>query len=204
MGRLIVVSNRLSFSLLREGDELTFSPSAGGLATALTSYIERRRTEDPSFECLWVGWPGAAVDEPERETVRRRALAERQAYPVFLSDEEIEAGYNGLSNSTLWPLLHDLPSYTHYHEDELAAYRRANDEGARAVRAVARPRAVVWVRDSQRLLVPNPLSQRAPSPSIGFFVHTPFPSFDVFRMLPTRWRREVLEGMLGADLIGFH
>src|SRR5690606_34400355 len=163
MGRLIVVSNRLSFSLLREGDELTFSPSAGGLATALTSYIERRRTEDPSFECLWVGWPGAAVDEPERETVRRRALAERQAYPVFLSDEEIEAFYNGFSNSTLWPLFHYFPSYTHYDEDEFAAYRRANEEFAKAVLEVARPGDVVWVHDYQLLLVPNLLRQRAPS-----------------------------------------
>ncbi|HEU5077460.1 MAG TPA: bifunctional alpha,alpha-trehalose-phosphate synthase (UDP-forming)/trehalose-phosphatase [Polyangiaceae bacterium] len=204
MGRLIVVSNRLSFSLVREGDELTFSSSSGGLATALTSYIERRRAEDPSFECLWVGWPGSSVAKGEQEEVRRRALAEHRAYPVFMSDEDIEAFYNGFSNSTLWPLFHYFPSYTHYDEDQFSAYCRANEVFAEAVLEVARPGDVVWVHDYQLLLVPNLLRKRSPALSIGFFLHIPFPSFEVFRLLPTRWRREILEGMLGADLVGFH
>lgn len=204
MGRLIVVSNRLSFSLVKEGDEFAFTPSAGGLATALTSYIERRRVEDPGFECLWVGWPGVSVDEGEQEEVRRRALVERQAYPVFLSDECIEAFYNGFSNSTLWPLFHYFPSYTHYDEDQFSAYRRANEVFSEAVLTVARPGDVVWVHDYQLLLVPNLLRKKAEALSIGFFLHIPFPSFEVFRLLPTRWRREILEGMLGADLVGFH
>jgi len=204
MGRLIVVSNRLSFSLVREGDELAFVSSAGGLATALTSYIERRRTEDPDFECLWVGWPGAVVGESEQEEVRRRALAERQAWPVFLSDEDIEAFYNGFSNSTLWPLFHYFPSYTQYDEEQFSAYRRANEAFAEAALEVVRPGDVVWVHDYQLLLVPNMLRKRAATLSIGFFLHIPFPSFEVFRLLPTSWRREILEGMLGADLVGFH
>jgi len=204
MGRLIVVSNRLSFSLVREGDELAFAPSAGGLATALTSYIDRRRADDPDFECLWVGWPGAAVGASEQEEVRRRALAERQAYPVFLSDDAIEAFYNGFSNCTLWPLFHYFPSYTLYDEDQFSAYRRANEAFAEAVLEVARAGDVVWVHDYQLLLVPNLLRTRAPTLSIGFFLHIPFPSFEIFRLLPTRWRREILEGMLGADLVGFH
>lgn len=204
MGRLIIVSNRLSFSLAKDGDELVFSPSAGGLATALTSYIERKRATDPGFECLWVGWPGASVDESEQEDVRRRMGAERQAYPVFLTDQEIEAFYHGFSNSTLWPLFHYFPSYTQYDEEQFSAYRRANEAFAEAVLQVTRPGDVVWVHDYQLLLVPNLLRARAPNLSIGFFLHIPFPSFEVFRLLPTRWRKEILEGMLGADLVGFH
>ena len=204
MARLIVVSNRLSFSLVRQDGTLSFSPSAGGLATALSSYLERRRAEDPVFECIWVGWPGMAVEEAEQEEVRRRAASDHQAYPVFLSDEDVEQFYDGFSNSTLWPIFHYFPSYAQYDEAEFAAYRRANEAFAEAVREVARPDDVVWVHDYQLLLVPHLLRKHLPNLHIGFFLHIPFPSFEVFRLLPTSWRRELLEGMLGADLIGFH
>lgn len=204
MARLIVVSNRLSFSLVRQDGALSFSPSAGGLATALSSYLERKRAEDPAFECIWVGWPGTAVDEGEQEEVRRRALDEHRAYPVFLREDDVEQFYDGFSNSTLWPIFHYFPSYAQYSEAEFAAYCRVNEMFAEAVREVVRPDDVVWVHDYQLLLVPNLLRKHMPTLQIGFFLHIPFPSFEVFRLLPTKWRRELLEGMLGADLVGFH
>jgi len=204
MARLIIVSNRMSFSLVRGDGKLEFSPSAGGLATALSSYLERQRASDPSFECIWVGWPGSRVEEGEQEEVRVRALAEHQSYPVFLEPEDVEPFYDGFCNSTLWPLFHYFPSYAKYDEKEFVAYRRVNEAFARAVLEVMRPDDIVWVHDYQLLLVPQLLRRDAPTATIGFFLHIPFPSFEVFRQLPTRWRRDLLEGMLGADLIGFH
>src|SRR5690606_12134218 len=147
MARLIVVSNRLSFSLVQQDGATSFLPSAGGLATALSSYLERKRAEDPDFECLWVGWPGAEVDEGEREEVRKRALAEYQSVPVFLGSDDVQQFYDGFSNSTLWPVFHYFPSYAQYSETEFDAYRRVNQAFADAVLEVVRPGDVVWVHD---------------------------------------------------------
>jgi trehalose 6-phosphate synthase/phosphatase len=204
MARLIIVSNRLAFSLVQEGDEFVLSPSSGGLATALSSYLERRRAEDPEFECVWVGWPGASVDDARKASLRERAFAEQRAHLVFLEEQDLDAFYHGFCNSTLWPLFHYFPSYARYDEAQFAAYRRVNEAFARAVLEIARPGDLVWVHDYQLLLVPHMLRREAPDLSIGFFLHIPFPNFEVFRHLPTKWRRELVTGMLGADLIGFH
>src|SRR5688572_3024401 len=203
MARLIVVSNRLSSSLKREGDTWTFAPSAGGLATALSSYLERRRAADPNFECIWVGSPGTSV-EPDEQPEVRRLLAQHGSSPVFLSEDDIHGFYEGFCNSTIWPLFHYFPSYTQYHEAEFSAYTRVNRAFAQAVLDLAKPGDLIWVHDYHLLLVPRLLRAEAPDLTIGLFLHIPFPSFEVFRQLPTRWRRELLQGMLGADLVGFH
>lgn len=204
MARLVVVANRLSFSVKQEGDRLSLSSSAGGLATALSSYIERARAEDPDFECIWVGWPGATIGAEFEQPLREQALQEHGAYPVFLQEAETEAFYHGFSNSTLWPLFHYFPSYARYDQNDWETYRRVNHIFCDAILDILRPGDVVWVHDYQLLLLPQMIRKRAPGARIGFFLHIPFPNFEVFRHLPTRWRREILAGMLGADLIGFH
>lgn len=204
MTRLIVISNRLPFSL-KAGDreeEYELVPSAGGLVSALSSYIERRSAEDPHFEYLWVGWPGVSVPPNHESGVSARMRA-RRAHPVFLTEAEMDAFYHGFCNSTLWPLFHYFPSYTQYSEEQWETYQRVNRLFCEACLGVIRPGDVVWVHDYHLLLLPQMLRERGHGAQIGFFLHIPFPSFEIFRYLPTRWGRALLEGMLGADLIGF-
>ncbi len=196
MGQFIVVSNRLPVTILREGDQFRFKPSVGGLATALSSVMEGRKF-------IWLGWPGLPREEFEGQKERvERSLAELGCCPVCLSKEELESFYYGFSNRTLWPLFHYFLQYTIFDSHFWEGYVRVNQEYAQKVVEIAEEEATIWVHDYQLLLLPYLLRQKLPKASIGFFLHIPFPSYEVFRVLP--WRIEILEGLLGADLIGFH
>jgi len=205
MPRLIVISNRLPFSIKSstEPGVYEFVPSSGGLVSALSSYIERRSAEDPQFECVWVGWPGGTVELSDQAAVRSQMMQERRAQPVFLTEPEMDSFYHGFCNSTLWPLFHYFPSYTGYSEEQWETYQRVNRIFCETALEIIQPGDVVWVHDYQLLLLPKMLRERAGDVQIGFFLHIPFPSFEIFRYLPGRWRQALLEGMLGADLIGF-
>lgn len=202
--RLIVVSNRLPFTLQRGEQGATLVPSSGGLVTALSGYLERRRRDDASLDFVWAGWPGAELEAQELDELRTRAHEEHGAYPIALAAADMDRFYQGFCNSTLWPLFHYFPTYTTYNEEDWLTYRRVNEQFCDALLELARPGDEIWVQDYQLLLLPRLLREKLPDASIGFFLHIPFPSFEVFRMLPTPWRRELLEGVLGANLIGFH
>jgi len=204
MSRLVVVSNRLPFTVERQGEEFRFSASAGGLVSALGAYIDGRRQSEPDFECIWLGWPGGDVPEESEAALREVALGEHGAMPVFLSVAEVHEFYHGFCNNTLWPLFHYFPSYTDYDPKHFDVYVRINRRFADAILAILQPGDTVWVHDYQLLLLPGMLRAGAPEATIGFFLHIPFPSYEVFRLLPSPWRRELLAGMLGADLVGFH
>jgi trehalose 6-phosphate synthase/phosphatase len=203
--RLVIVSNRLPFSISMDNDHVAFHPSAGGLVTGLASFQEsREHTSALPSEYLWVGWPGSSVDDSLREQVTQEALAKFQAYPVFLTEEQMEKFYLGFCNATIWPLFHYFTSYAVYQPPFWEQYKQINQLFADALNAVLRPDDIVWVHDYHLMLLPRLLKARHSPLSVGFFLHIPFPSFEVFRLLPGEWRREILEGILGADLIGFH
>lgn len=204
MSRLIVVSNRLPFSFRRSETGIELGAASGGLVTALSGYIRRRREADSSFECVWAGWPGAEVDPTETDELRETARRDHGAYPILLSTEEMEQFYHGFCNSTLWPLFHYFPSYAVYREDDFATYRKVNELFCEAVLELVQPGDEIWIHDYHLLLLPQLLREKLPHASIAFFLHIPFPSFEVLRQLPTRWRAELLRGVLGADVIGFH
>ncbi len=204
MTRLIVVSNRLPFSLRRGPTGIELAPSSGGLVSALSSYIQRRKAEDATFECVWAGWRGAEVEASVMDAVRHTAMRDHNAYPIFLSTAEMNDFYLGFCNSTLWPLFHYFPSYASYRAEDWATYQHVNKLFCDAVLEILQPDDEIWVHDYQLLLLPTLLRRALPAATIGFFLHIPFPSFEIFRHLPTRWRGEILSGMLGADLIGFH
>lgn len=193
-GRIIIVSNRLPVKMQRKEGAIQWKPSAGGLATGLGSIYQ-------TGDNLWIGWPGDEVAESEKESVKA-GLAERNLSPVFLTPEEIDDYYEGFSNETLWPLFHYFPSYAEFHPRQFESYRQVNERFARAVLETVRPGDVVWVQDYQLLLLPHLLREAVPELTIGFFLHIPFPSYEIFRLLP--WRKELLNGLMGADLIGFH
>jgi trehalose 6-phosphate synthase/phosphatase len=172
--------------------------------SALGAYLETKHREDPAFEHLWVGWPGTAVPSELQARAKEESLAAHAAYPVFLGADDVDNFYHGFCNETLWPLFHYFPSYVDYSPAYWDTYVRVNAVFRDALLEVLRPDDVIWVHDYQLLLLPGMLREKAPGASIGFFLHVPFPSHELFRLLPTPWKRELLIGMLGADLIGFH
>jgi trehalose 6-phosphate synthase/phosphatase len=208
MSRLIIVSNRLPFTLRESQKEngekdIESAPSTGGLVTALAAYLDRQRSRDPEFESLWVGWPGSELCA-ELQPRARAVLAEQHAHPVFLSREDSDDFYYGFCNRTLWPLFHYFTSYVDYDPAFWESYVRVNRAFANAVSELVRPDDTLWIHDYQLLLLPEMLRAAHPQASIGFFLHTPFPSHELFRLLPAAWKQQLLAGILGADLIGFH
>jgi trehalose 6-phosphate synthase/phosphatase len=203
--RLVIVSNRLPFNVAFEKDQVVFQPSAGGLVSGLASIQEagKQISALPPAH-LWVGWPGSSVETSLRGKLTREALDRFQSYPVFLSETEMEQFYLGFCNATVWPLFHYFTSYADYRPAYWRQYVHINQLFADALDTLLRPEDVVWVHDYHLMLLPRLLKTRRPRLPIGFFLHIPFPSFEVFRLLPGEWRREILEGLLGADLIGFH
>lgn len=195
MPRIIIISNRLPITINRRGGELIYYPSAGGLSTGLNSL-------DDSLEKIWVGWVGESIDdENEREDIRRQFLQEKML-PVFLSTQQVNLYYEGFSNKIIWPHYHYFTQYTQYNSQYWDSYCEVNRLFAEVVATIVQPDDLIWVHDYQMMLVPGLLREKFPEASIGFFLHIPFPSYEIFRMLP--WRKEILNGILGADQIGFH
>jgi trehalose 6-phosphate synthase/phosphatase len=199
------VSNRLPFTVVKEDGGLQFKVSSGGLTTGLWSYLERGAAgseERPEF--VWLGWPGASVAPEDEPAVKAYAEKEFKAQPVFLPEERMDRFYHGFCNKTLWPLFHYFPDLTLYEEEYWEEYKQVNHMFAEAVLKVLRPDDLLWVHDYQLMLVPGLVRERFPDMPIGFFLHIPFPSYEVFRLLPRAWRVEIIEGLLGSSLVGFH
>ena len=195
-GRLLLVANRLPVTAVVDASGVRVEPSSGGLATGLRGPHQRS-------DSLWIGWPG---DLPKLRA-RRRAeldeqLAEMRCVPVHLSRTEIRRFYDDISNGVLWPLFHYLLDQLPQQARGWDVYRQVNEKFADEVVAQYRPGDLIWIHDYHLMLLPQMLRSRLPEANIGFFLHVPFPSSEVFSVLP--WREEILEGLLGADLIGFH
>lgn len=184
---LVVVSNRLPVDRATEGEEWRRSP--GGLVAALEPVLQ-------TTGGAWVGWPGQPDLEVDRFTFDGIDLV-----PVALSAEDVERFYEGFSNDTIWPLYHDVISPPTYHREWWDAYVRVNQRFAEAAANVAADGARVWVHDYQLQLVPRMLRELRPDLVIGYFHHIPFPAYGIYSQLP--WRNQVLDGLLGADVIGF-
>ncbi len=201
--KLILVSNRLPVSLREEDGRLHLSESPGGLASGLRTYLASPNCPLRSGY-VWVGWPGNPIRPELQDEAARRCREEFSARPVFLSREETEAFYEGFCNHTLWPLFHYFPHLVAYAEDSWDSYERVNRAFCDAVLEVAEAGDLVWVHDYHFLLLPALLKQKRPGLRVGFFLHIPFPSYETFRLLPDRWRCALLDGLLGAELVGFH
>ncbi|WNV75590.1 trehalose-6-phosphate synthase [Geodermatophilus sp. DSM 44513] len=187
---VVVVANRLPVDQVTAPDGTTsWQRSPGGLVTALEPFVAGRNG-------AWVGWSGSAGDAPEPFESGGMSLV-----PVELSAEEVDRYYEGMSNASLWPLYHDVVEKPEYHRTWWDTYVQVNKRFAERAAEVAGEGAVVWVHDYQLQLVPAMLRQRRPDLTIGFFLHIPFPPYELFTQLP--WRSAIVEGLLGADLVGF-
>ncbi|MFZ5871578.1 MAG: alpha,alpha-trehalose-phosphate synthase (UDP-forming) [Actinomycetota bacterium] len=186
----VVVANRLPVDRVTEPDgSTTWRRSPGGLVTALEPVMQKA-------DGAWVGWSGAPGEADGSFDSGGMRLV-----PVTLSEEDVAQYYEGFSNATLWPLYHDVIVAPEYHRDWWDAYVRVNRRFSEAAAEQAADGATVWVQDYQLQLVPSMLREMRPDLRIGFFNHIPFPPFEIFAQLP--WRARVVEGLLGADLLGF-
>ncbi len=174
---------------------MTYKPSEGGLATGLGSIYKKD-------DNLWIGWPGMVVENPEKQQQIAVELHDENMHPVFLTETEIKEFYEGFSNETLWPTFHYFSQYAVYDQQLWETYVAVNQKYCDVILEMAEPEDTIWIHDYQLLLLASMLRERLPDATIGFFLHIPFPSYEVFRLLP--WRKEILDGMVGADLVGFH
>lgn len=195
MSKTIIISNRLPVKIQKTENGLEYQTSEGGLATGLGSIYKEGNN-------IWIGWPGLYVDSKDTEQEITKHLQENNMSPVFLTEVEIRDYYEGFSNETLWPTFHYFNNYAVYENELWEAYFKVNLKFCEEVIRLAEPGDTLWIHDYQLLLLPQLIRERLPESSIGFFLHIPFPSYEVFRLLP--WRRQLLKGLLGADLIGFH
>jgi trehalose 6-phosphate synthase/phosphatase len=188
---VVVASNRLPVRLTISNGRLDVAPSVGGLSSALGAI---------RGDAAWIGWPGTVVPPALERKVKRR-LASDNLFPVLLSADEEEDFYGRVCNDTLWPLFHYFADRLRITPEAWARYVQVNERFADTILEHCSPESRVWVHDFHLMLVPAMLRQRAPGLSIGFFLHTPFPSSEVYRLLPER--EQLLRGLLGADYVSF-
>ncbi|KAF1002534.1 alpha,alpha-trehalose-phosphate synthase [UDP-forming] 1-like [Apium graveolens] len=200
--RLLVVANRLPVSAIRRGEESwSLEISAGGLVSALLGVKE--------FEARWIGWAGVNVPDEAGQKALTKALAEKRCIPVFLDEELVHQYYNGYCNNILWPLFHylglpqeDRLATTRSFQSQFAAYKKANQMFASVVNEHYEEGDVVWCHDYHLMFLPQCLKEYDSKMKVGWFLHTPFPSSEIHRTLPSR--SELLRAVLAADLVGFH
>ncbi|KAA0066705.1 alpha,alpha-trehalose-phosphate synthase [Cucumis melo var. makuwa] len=200
--RLLVVANRLPVSAVRRGeDSWSLEISAGGLVSALLGVKE--------FEARWIGWAGVNVPDEVGQKALTEALAEKRCIPVFLDEEIVHQYYNGYCNNILWPLFHylglpqeDRLATTRSFQSQFAAYKKANQMFADVVNKHYEEGDVVWCHDYHLMFLPKCLKEHNRKMKVGWFLHTPFPSSEIHRTLPSR--SELLRSVLAADLVGFH
>ncbi|MCK4796139.1 MAG: bifunctional alpha,alpha-trehalose-phosphate synthase (UDP-forming)/trehalose-phosphatase [Spirochaetes bacterium] len=198
MDKVIFVSNRLPITIEKKEGQIIFKQSIGGLATGLNSIHKEK-------ESLWVGWCGIADDDfknKEKLFIEEKLKNEYNSIPIFLSKEDLKYYYNGFCNKTIWPLFHYFPKYTDYDNELWEYYKKINQYFFNKISKIIGKNDHIWIHDYQLMLLPKLVKEKFPTTKIGFFLHIPFPSYEIFRLLS--WREEILEGILGADLIGFH
>lgn len=195
--RTIIVSNRLPIKVKKTKKGYSFENTVGGLASGLDSFQKANNSS-------WVGWPGTFThkeDLSEEKKIRTKLVSQYNYYPVFQNQNDIEKYYLGYCNSTLWPVLHYFSQYAIYEKSFWQAYRRVNRMFCDEVVSRVKKGETIWIHDYHLMLLPQYLRERLPNAKIGFFLHTPFPSYEIFRILPQR--KDIINGLLGADLIGF-
>jgi len=198
--KILVVANRLPSKPIRDSEgNWVFEKCAGGLVSCLSGIQNR-------FDMVWIGWAGADIADADKDVITTEAM-KRGCYPVFLSQEIVNDFYNGFANNVLWPLFHYImPPFdkgvNECSAGQWEAYKKANECFVEAILQVYEDDDYVWIHDYHLMLVPKLLRDNKPDSNIGWFLHTPFPSAEVYRTLP--WRQEIIESLMHANLLGFH
>jgi trehalose 6-phosphate synthase/phosphatase len=202
--RLLIVSNRLPVVLKKEQDKFQFEKGAGGLVSGLSDFLASiGKSESELNEYVWMGWPGTTIDKSDEDVVRSSLEQKYNASPVFLSQKLMDKVYLGFCNKTIWPIFHYFPNFASFETDFWSEYTRMNEIFCEELLKEIRPDDIIWVHDYHLMLLPALLREKVNNP-IGFFLHIPFPSYEMYKMFSRESRSGILEGLLGADLIGFH
>src|SRR5260221_1991694 len=206
MGRLIIISNRLPFSIDHDGEQINLRQSSGGLVSDIKSYFKKNNTSRSEMtETLWMGFADFSEEDWESEQVNNQvSKLGFTIVPLFADTALYKNYYNGFSNSVIWPLFHYFPTLAEYQSAYFEAYLKINKLFAEKLLPLLLSGDTIWIHDYHLLLLPEMLRAKRPNASIGFFLHIPFPSYEIFRLLPARWKKKLLRGVMGADLIGFH
>ncbi|QXV66756.1 bifunctional alpha,alpha-trehalose-phosphate synthase (UDP-forming)/trehalose-phosphatase [Mucilaginibacter sp. 21P] len=201
MSKLLIISNRLPLTIEKHGETYTCRQSSGGLVSAIDAFLSQ--TENDRFNRrIWVG----VSEYPEKTWMAAipSAAGEYEFLPIFTPAKQYDQYYNGFSNSVIWPLFHYFPSFADYTPSFYESYKKVNAKFAEELAKVIDSEDTVWIHDYHLLPLSGMLRKQFPRLTIGFFLHIPFPSYELFRQVPREWQQELLQGMLGADVIGFH
>ena len=197
-GRIIIVAYRLPFKLVKKKGKYQAVQNAGGLVSAILSLSGKKDYPGKgSSRILWIG-------TGEKELGAKKTNPYFDLFPVEIPHKINEKYYGGFCNDTIWPLFHYFPSQTVYETEYFDAYVKANELFLKKLKEIIRPGDFIWIHDYQLFLLPGLVREAFPESNIGFFLHIPFPSFEIFRLLPRIWRESILKGMTGADVVGFH
>lgn len=198
MSKTIFISNRLPVTVSKHNKVIHYQESIGGLATGLKTYHQKT-------DALWIGWPGISQEKltkNEIDDVKSVLKNDYKAAPVHLTNHDIDLYYEGFSNKTIWPLFHYFQEKTEHDLKTWERYKKVNQKFYESTRPYIEEDSIIWIHDYQLMLLPAIIRKHHPFVKIGFFLHIPFPSYEIFRLLI--WKEDILEGLLGSDLIGFH
>ncbi|MCO6480515.1 MAG: bifunctional alpha,alpha-trehalose-phosphate synthase (UDP-forming)/trehalose-phosphatase [Phaeodactylibacter sp.] len=193
--KLQIISNRLPVKIKKEEGKISVEETSGGLATGLSGLRQ-------DYDMVWTGWPGMYTPSKKERTEIEAFMEERSLFPIWITPEGHEGYYRGFSNKVLWPLFHYFCQYAQFEDEYWQSYVDVNRAFCRRLLDNASEEDVFWIHDYHLMLLPQMIRKEIPDARIGFFLHIPFPHYEVFRLLP--WRKEILEGLAGADLVGFH
>ncbi len=202
--RLVIAAYRLPFKFSETKKGFKATQNAGGLVSAILALSENFRKTSSQRVSTNIVWAGIADNLPEKLLPKDISNENFQLLPVHLTKHLNELYYGGFCNDLVWPLFHYFPSYSVFNDQLFKAYEEANTKFCEELVKTIKPGDFIWVHDYQLMMLPQMIHKILPDATIGFFMHIPFPSFEIFRLMPRHWRESIINGLLGADLIGFH
>lgn len=203
--RLVIAAYRLPFNFtLGKTGKYKAVQNSGGLVSAILSLSEKFKSSENQFANNKIVWAGMADNLPEDVDAKLLKNKHFDLCPIQISKELDTLYYGGFCNDLIWPLFHYFPSFSVFDSEYFKAYEEANAIFCKELLKTLKPDDFLWIHDYQLLLLPEMIRQQMPEVNIGFFLHIPFPSFEIFRIIPRPWREKIIHGMLGADLVGFH
>jgi trehalose 6-phosphate synthase/phosphatase len=202
--RLVIAAYRLPFKFIKQKTGYRAVQNTGGLVSAIMALSEKFRKNGNNTSQNKIIWSGVTEGMPETFSSEKLENDYFDIVPVIIPAKLNDLFYSGFSNDLIWPLFHYFPSYSVFNSNYFRAFEEANAIYCDELIKIIQPGDFIWIHDYQLFLLPELIRRKLPGSAIGFFLHIPFPSFEVFRLLPRKWRESIITGMLGADLVGFH
>lgn len=202
--RLVIAAYRLPFKFIETKNGYEAVQNSGGLVSAILALSENFKKSNDNLASSKIVWAGIADNLPADFSNSKYENEHFEIAPVGIPTSLNELYYGGFCNDLIWPLFHYFPSYSVFSNEYFKAYEEANRLFCDEIVKIVKPGDFIWVHDYQLLLLPEMIRKKIPDVTIGFFLHIPFPSFEIFRLMPRQWRESIIKGMLGADMVGFH